>query len=238
MKSSVELVLICLIIFELPTLTYGQEIDIVNKVAVFVDAVDDLGYFNGNFHILSRDKIITFSKDGSYQKEEKSINTRGITIDKESGEFTIVDESGEIKKLNGPKLLKIDADKQNNEVQRKLKFIAVTDSGYLTYINAGWSSRISLFDHSGKELISIFSPGIGKMSGLLFNNESIWIVSDLGKNKNGFLKRYDLRDDSIVEKEAFEIPIKQPKGLTTDAHNTFFTYSEETNEIISFKPKK
>jgi hypothetical protein len=60
----------------------------------------------------------------------------------------------------------------------------------------------------------------------------------LGENKNGILRQYELLTDSIVEKEVFEIPIKQPKGLTIHKEGSFFTYSEETKQIVNLKLKK
>ncbi len=239
MKNSIKILLLCLILFNLSNNTFSQEIEIINTITVSVDAVNDLEYFNENFYILSQGNIIRVSKEGKIVTKEKTKeNIKGITTNKQKAELNIINENGEIKNMEGSNLSKINSKETNINHHNELEFIAITDNGYISFAKEGWSSRISFFNSIGNEMTSILSPGLGDVSGLLYSNGNIWIVSDLGEKKNGIFRNYELFTDSIVEKEVFEIPIKQPKGLTIDKEGNFFTYSEETKQIVNFKLKK
>jgi hypothetical protein len=117
------------------------------------------------------------------------------------------------------------------------KFIALSDTGYISYINEGWSSRIAFFNSSGKEVMSVFAPGLGKVSGLAFTKGNIWIVSDLGNNKKGIIRKYLLSPEKITEMEVIELPILNPKGLAIGEEDCFYTYSEQSKEIVKLKIK-
>ena len=196
-------------------------------------------YFNESFYVLSQDNIIRVSKEGKVITKEKTEGSiKGIATNKLNAELNILNENGEIKKMNGYNLSRINPKKSNINHHNELKFIAITNDGYISFTKEGWSSRISFFNSLGNEIASILAPGLGDVSGIIYSNGNIWIVSDLGEKKNGIFRQYELLTDSIVEKEVFEIPIKQPKGLTIDKEGSFFTYSEETKQIVNFKLKK
>lgn len=239
MKNSIKILLLCLILFNLSNSTFSQEIEIINTITISVDAANDLEYFNENFYILSQGNIIRVSKEGKIVTKEKTKeNIKGITTNKQKAELIILNENGEIKNIDGSILSKINPKETNVNHHNELKFIAITDDGYISFTKEGWSSRISFFNNLGNEITSILAPGLGDVSGIINSNGNIWIVSDLGENKNGILRQYELLTDSIVEKEVFEIPIKQPKGLTIHKEGSFFTYSEETKQIVNLKLKK
>ncbi|MFQ3579673.1 MAG: hypothetical protein SNJ71_06005 [Bacteroidales bacterium] len=239
MKKLIKTLLLCLILFNLSNNTFSQEIEIINTIKVSVDAANDLEYFNENFYILSLGNIIRVSKEGKIVTKEKTKeNIKGITTNKQKSELIILNENGDIKNMDGSTLSKINPKETNVTHHNELKFIEITDNGYISFTKEGWSSRISFFNSTGYEITSILSPGLGDVSGIGYSNGNIWIVSDLGEKKNGIFRKYELLTDSIVEKEVFEIPIKQPQGLTIDNEGSFFTYSEETKQIVNFKLKK
>jgi hypothetical protein len=219
--------------------TFCQEIEIINTITVSVDTAYDLEYFNETFYILSQDNIIRVSREGKIiSKEKTEENIKGIATNKLNVELNILNKNGEIKNLDGSNLSRINSKELNVNHHNELKLIAITDNGYISFIKEGWSSRISFFNSSGNEITSILSPGLGDVSGIVCSSGNIWIVSDLGEKKHGIFRKYELLTDSIIEKEVFEIPINQPKGLTIDKEGSFFTYSEETKQIVNFKLKK
>lgn len=239
MKNSTKILLLCLFIFNLSNTTFCKEIEIINTITVSVDAANDLEYFNENFYILSQGNIIKVSKEGKIVTKEKTKgDIKGITKNKQKTEINLLNENGEIKNIDGSILLRINLKETNVNHHNELEYISITDTGYVSFIKEGWSSRISFFNSSGNEKISILAPGLGDVSGIVCSNGNIWIVSDLGDNKNGIFRKYELLTDSIVEKEVFEIPINQPKGLTIDNESGFFTYSEGTKQIVNFKIEK
>jgi hypothetical protein len=219
--------------------TFGQGIEIINTITISVGAVNDLEYFNENFYILSQGNIIRVSKEGKIvTKEIIKENIKGIATNPKNAELNILKENGEIQNMDGSTLSRVNIKETNINHHKEIKYIAITDNGYISLTKEGWSSRISFFNGSGNEITSIFSPGLGEVSGIVYSNGNIWIVSDLGEKKDGIFRKYEMLADSIVEKEVFEILIKQPKGLTIDKEGSFFTYSEETKQIVNFKLKK
>ena len=208
----------------------------INQINTSIDNISDFAFNEKKFIISSNDKLIYLAMDGKVLKEEINKNIHGISFGNNK-QLCLLYENGDIKRLDKSKVVNVTNIRSDKNLNISARYLSLTDSGYISYIKEGWSSRISYFNSQGKEIMSAFSPGIGKVSGLTFVNGSIWIISDLGKNKKSILRKYKLTSDNIVEEKVNEIPVKAAKGLTIDENNIFYTFSEQSKNIVKFKIK-
>lgn len=240
-KKFCKVFITCCTTMMLVTTVFAQNVqfEVINQIntSTSFDNISDFAYNEKKFIISSNDKLIYLDMDGEVLKEEINKNIHGISFGKYNKQLCLLYENGDIKRLDKSKVVNVTNIRSDKNLNINARYLSLTDSGYISYIKEGWSSRISYFNSQGKEIMSVFSPGIGKVSGLTFVNGSIWIISDLGGNKKSILRKYKLTSNNIVEEKVNEIPVKAANGLTIDENNIFYTFSKQSKNIVKFKIK-
>lgn len=221
----------CALILTFSILAQTKHIEVFNKTKTEIQNVTDLDVIDDRIAILSDEYLILYSIGGKILERQKCENTYGIGFNKIRNELWFIDNKSTVTNLN--KSISLELKSKNKNVLKK--YIAITDNGYVAYIDEGWSSRLAFFNLTGEEVTSIFAPGLGNISGVTFFNKDLWVIFDLGANKKGIIRKYYLKETEMSEDEVIELPIQNTKGLGIDNNGYFYTYSEVNTEIVKFK---
>lgn len=114
------------------------------------------------------------------------------------------------------------------------------DSNYMIcYISAGWSSNIVLIDRLGTVSNSILIAGLGMPVDLSFiSSDKFCLISNTGSNKNGYYSEYEISSNIIKNIAVSEIPVTNPKGVSSVNDSTFYVYSGNENKVYKLIKRK
>lgn len=217
------------------SLAQTKSIEIISRSKTSIQSITDLEVVEGQIAILSKDNLIFCDISGKILKKQKCEKSFGIGYDMSKKELLYIDDKSSVNNILKTKSLVLKSKNEKSPNAIKKKYIAIADSGYVSYIDEGWSSRLAFFNSSGEEVASIFAPGLGSVSGITFQNRNFWIISDLGINKKGIIRKYSIKETEITADEVIELSEYNTKGLAIDNSDYFYTYSEQNKEIVKFK---
>ena len=111
------------------------------------------------------------------------------------------------------------------------EFLAVNKNSFVSYISAGWSSRLVQISQTGKIINSILSPGSGTPAGITCYGNKFYFITSLGANEKGNYYEYKINKDEINNIHTANIPIDYPRGVACISENSFFIYSNSKKKL-------
>lgn len=117
--------------------------------------------------------------------------------------------------------------------------LCVNSNYAISYVSAGWSSRIVQIDMSGKIINSLLISGLGNPVDFSFISENKFcLITNTESSEHGYYFEYEIGSEDIHNNASIEIPIKDPKGIAFVNDSVFYVYSGFENTVYEVKKKE